>query len=1050
MAASIRQFFLPISKDSSASSLDAQSPAASPVEAPVNTLLSSSDASRPLSDSLPVIDDDSFVTSGSPSGALSPSPPQPLPSPSPSPPSPSSSFASFASSLRKQTPEPLMKSKKRGRRRISPPTADSPVSSNLSFAETADGEPQFLDQPQQKTEEAKKLEKVVARTRSSELERLLEDVVPMAEPVVVEEHSLAALSTRRSSRLRSRPSAKDTITIENEPPHAKRTRSTRKASTLSPISPSSSSSSVSPSSPPPSLPLMENDHEKIEIPDNEEEEEEETIDIEREELAPAHPFFSTRQKRDASTSHSSSTSTSKGRSKKGPRVPKTKKTVIKINADSNSDPIINTASPNTNHEIGEDEVEMTLPAHPFFVDPDLRKRRGKAARQTTDAEVEILLSDDEDLPAQSRGQRLEVERQKLRLEIAKSRHEAEVMFNNLPSHPFFQMARSSSASAVATSPSSSPSSFSSLLLPSDGLQSHHGPSNVSLSQLQLPPFPLPEHQVPSLPSSEAIGPSHFLLLATAPPFAPSFAPDERLLTAEFLNGPLPQPVAPAEYTQCRLPAPQLPWLDKIRGEFFEASLLVEEGDLLHEQQRLAQMDQRAPTAIRGSLWVDRFRPARLSDWVGPPSVSAAVQSHLFGSDEELSPHILLHGPLGVGKTTLVYLFAEVAGLTVIELHAGELRSGSVLQSSIEEATQSNSVVSHTIILVEDVDQFFPPDKGFIPTLNGLLANSKRPIILTSSNPDLVPRSIGLDDSLFQPVRVAPNHWNLIAFRALAICNQALHPSVDRPPLRKLIEALAFSSSWDLRKLINALQLHCSGPVEYLPATWDVLPALALGLPASLSAAPLHQLPSILRSPIARGDIADACAELQWDLAFDVYLHFFEGNTVSDIQDLARFAEVFSVADVLGGCFEEAATADQSFEQCHDPCFASYGAQPLYQKLGQALPYSLLAQMTPVTAEQPATVITPFRSRIAHRRVDPASVGKLHASTVRGFVPVFRHSDVRGACQVEYAWFLREVLQSEQLRSAAPTRRRFMHYLCEFPVAEFGKVYMQLGGRFSSC
>src|SRR3989338_2365642 len=302
MAASIRQFFLPISKDSSASSLDAQSPATSPLEAPVNTLLSSSDASRPLSDSLPVIDDDAFVTSGSLSGALSPSPSQPLPSPSPSPPSPSSSFASFASSLRKQTPEPLVKSKKRGRLRISPPTADSPVSSNLSFAETADGEPQFLDQPQQKTEKAKKLEKAVARTRSSELERLLEDVVPMAEPVVVEEHSVAALSTRRSSRLRSRQSAKDTITIENEPPYAKRTRSTRKASTLSPISPSTSSSSVSPSSPPPpSLPLIENDNEKIDIPDNEEEEEEEeTIDIEREEIAPAHPFFSTRRKSDAS------------------------------------------------------------------------------------------------------------------------------------------------------------------------------------------------------------------------------------------------------------------------------------------------------------------------------------------------------------------------------------------------------------------------------------------------------------------------------------------------------------------------------------------------------------------------------------------------------------------------------------------------------------------------------------------------------------------------------------------------------------------------------
>ena len=155
------------------------------------------------------------------------------------------------------------------------------------------------------------------------------------------------------------------------------------------------------------------------------------------------------------------------------------------------------------------------------------------------------------------------------------------------------------------------------------------------------------------------------------------------------------------------------------------------------------------------------------------SSSEADQSQLL-----LANTAMLVGPSGVGKTSTVYALATQMGFKVLEVNASSLRGGRQVMSRLQEATQSHHVVknnsnsnnsgststsskkgssnskSHNnvlmknksnldktaLILFEDIDVVFEDqDDGFYSAVSGLIATTKRPIVLTTSNANFYPR-----------------------------------------------------------------------------------------------------------------------------------------------------------------------------------------------------------------------------------------------------------------------------------------------------------------------
>jgi DNA polymerase III delta prime subunit len=138
-----------------------------------------------------------------------------------------------------------------------------------------------------------------------------------------------------------------------------------------------------------------------------------------------------------------------------------------------------------------------------------------------------------------------------------------------------------------------------------------------------------------------------------------------------------------------------------------------------------------------------------------------------GEDEELPNTALLVGPSGVGKTATVYALAHEMGFKVLEVNASASRNGRQVLANLREATQSHDVrkqremafaaaaaetkqqmsanVDRTaIILFEDIDLIFggDTDEGFYGAVNSLIATTKRPILLTTSNPSFLRMQMG--------------------------------------------------------------------------------------------------------------------------------------------------------------------------------------------------------------------------------------------------------------------------------------------------------------------
>lgn len=97
--------------------------------------------------------------------------------------------------------------------------------------------------------------------------------------------------------------------------------------------------------------------------------------------------------------------------------------------------------------------------------------------------------------------------------------------------------------------------------------------------------------------------------------------------------------------------------------------------------------------------------------------------------------LIVKGPAGCGKTSLVRAACNDLGLKIIELNASTMRSGTALQRVIGESTQTYSVLhkqTPTAILLDDVDVIFDSDRGFFKALLELVSQTKSPIVLTCS------------------------------------------------------------------------------------------------------------------------------------------------------------------------------------------------------------------------------------------------------------------------------------------------------------------------------
>lgn len=206
-------------------------------------------------------------------------------------------------------------------------------------------------------------------------------------------------------------------------------------------------------------------------------------------------------------------------------------------------------------------------------------------------------------------------------------------------------------------------------------------------------------------------------------------------------------------------------------------------------------------------WIIKYRPKRIGDVVNQDNAKKQfiewLQSWLKGRPRKKA--VLLYGPAGCGKTSLVEAAANEYRLEVVEMNASDFRRKKDIERIAETAARMRSLFARgKIILLDEVDGISGvADKGAIDAILHLIETSRYPIVMTANNPwDQKLRPLREAVLMIQFKRLSDRDVIMVLKR---IC-QLERIECDDQALREI----AKRSEGDLRSAINDLQAIAEG------------------------------------------------------------------------------------------------------------------------------------------------------------------------------------------------------------------------------------------------
>ena len=201
-----------------------------------------------------------------------------------------------------------------------------------------------------------------------------------------------------------------------------------------------------------------------------------------------------------------------------------------------------------------------------------------------------------------------------------------------------------------------------------------------------------------------------------------------------------------------------------------------------------------------TIWIEKYRPARLADMVGQAEIVERLQSYVRSGS---MPHLLFTGTAGVGKTTAaVALAREFFGGTwhtnFREMNASDERGIDVVRNQIKQFARTSPLegASFKILFLDEADALTPDAQAALRRTMESYAATCRFIL-----------SCNYSSRIIDPIQ---SRCAIYRFRPLdrAAIAEEIRRIATREGLtvsERAIDAIAYIAQGDMRKAVNALQ-----------------------------------------------------------------------------------------------------------------------------------------------------------------------------------------------------------------------------------------------------
>ena len=196
-----------------------------------------------------------------------------------------------------------------------------------------------------------------------------------------------------------------------------------------------------------------------------------------------------------------------------------------------------------------------------------------------------------------------------------------------------------------------------------------------------------------------------------------------------------------------------------------------------------------------SLWVEKYRPNKLEDYVGNEHLKAKVEGYLESGDV---PHLLLYGKAGTGKTTLAKLIVNSIDCDYIIINASDENNVDTVRNKVKNFASSMGFKPFKIIIMDEFDYMTPNAQAILRNLMETFSKHCR-FILTCNYVEKVIEPI---QSRCQSFQIVPPTKKDVAIQMSKILKSE-NIEFDVKDLVPIID----SAYPDIRKVINTCQLN---------------------------------------------------------------------------------------------------------------------------------------------------------------------------------------------------------------------------------------------------